>query len=109
MRSRWSEEEALGFVARYGAQWGEPLALRTYSSRLLGADPELVLHQRPAPDLGPRIHQSVDDGDASIAHAAKRRGLARDWQVRATAKENGKRLQFAAFFVNFWVDCVLHR
>ncbi|MBN1630575.1 MAG: bifunctional aldolase/short-chain dehydrogenase, partial [Thermoleophilia bacterium] len=44
MRSRWSEEEALGFVARYGAQWGEPLALRTYSSRLLGADPELVLH-----------------------------------------------------------------
>ena len=42
MRSRWSEEEALGFVARYGAQWGEPLALRTYSSRLLGADPELV-------------------------------------------------------------------
>ncbi len=44
MRSRWSEEEALGFVARYGAEWGEPLALRTYSSRLLGADPELVLH-----------------------------------------------------------------
>ncbi len=44
MRSRWSEKEAAGFVAGYGAEWGEPLALRTYSSRLLGAEPELVLH-----------------------------------------------------------------
>ena len=44
MRSRWSNKEATGFVARYGAEWGEPLALRTYSARLLGADPALVLH-----------------------------------------------------------------
>ena len=44
MRSRWSDEEAVGFVARYGLKWGEPLALRTYSSRLLGADQQLVLH-----------------------------------------------------------------
>ena len=44
MRSRWSEEEAVGFVAKYGLEWGEPLALRTYSSRLLGAEPQLVLH-----------------------------------------------------------------
>lgn len=44
MRSRWSEEEAAGFVARYGAEWGEALALRTYSTRLLGAEPALVLH-----------------------------------------------------------------
>jgi rhamnose utilization protein RhaD (predicted bifunctional aldolase and dehydrogenase) len=44
MRSRWSDEEAAGFVARYGSEWGEPLALRTYSSRLLGAEPHLVLH-----------------------------------------------------------------
>jgi rhamnose utilization protein RhaD (predicted bifunctional aldolase and dehydrogenase)/NAD(P)-dependent dehydrogenase (short-subunit alcohol dehydrogenase family) len=44
MRSRWSDEEAVGFVARYGLKWGEPLALRTYSSRLLGSEPELVLH-----------------------------------------------------------------
>ena len=44
MRSRWSEEEAVGFVAKYGLKWGEPLALRTYSSRLLGAEPQLVLH-----------------------------------------------------------------
>ena len=44
MRSRWSDEEAAGFVTRYGPEWGEPLALRTYSSRLLGAEPDLVLH-----------------------------------------------------------------
>ena len=44
MRSRWSDKEAAGYVARYGAEWGEPLALRTYSARLLGSDPDLVLH-----------------------------------------------------------------
>ncbi|MFH0915898.1 MAG: class II aldolase/adducin family protein [bacterium] len=44
MRSRWSDEEAAGFVTRYGAEWGEQLALRTYTTRLLGAEPALVLH-----------------------------------------------------------------
>jgi rhamnose utilization protein RhaD (predicted bifunctional aldolase and dehydrogenase)/NAD(P)-dependent dehydrogenase (short-subunit alcohol dehydrogenase family) len=44
MRSRWSDQEAAGFVTRYGEEWGELLALRTYSTRLLGADPALVLH-----------------------------------------------------------------
>jgi rhamnose utilization protein RhaD (predicted bifunctional aldolase and dehydrogenase)/NAD(P)-dependent dehydrogenase (short-subunit alcohol dehydrogenase family) len=31
-------------VARYGPKWGADLALRTYSSRLLGAEKSLVLH-----------------------------------------------------------------
>jgi rhamnose utilization protein RhaD (predicted bifunctional aldolase and dehydrogenase) len=44
MRSRWSDDEAATFVARYGARWGEELALRTYASRLLGGDDRLVLH-----------------------------------------------------------------
>jgi rhamnose utilization protein RhaD (predicted bifunctional aldolase and dehydrogenase)/NAD(P)-dependent dehydrogenase (short-subunit alcohol dehydrogenase family) len=44
MQSRWSDEEASRFVARYAAQWGADLALRTYSSRLLGAENRLVLH-----------------------------------------------------------------
>src|SRR5437763_199897 len=44
MRSRWSDEEAAAVVARYGARWGEELALRTYTSRLLGAEDRLVLH-----------------------------------------------------------------
>ena len=37
MQSRWSSEEAARFA-------DDPLALRAYSSRLLGADPDLVLH-----------------------------------------------------------------
>jgi rhamnose utilization protein RhaD (predicted bifunctional aldolase and dehydrogenase)/NAD(P)-dependent dehydrogenase (short-subunit alcohol dehydrogenase family) len=44
MQNRWSDDEACGFVAQYAAQWGEDLALRTYSSRLLGAEDRLVLH-----------------------------------------------------------------
>ncbi|NLV72526.1 MAG: bifunctional aldolase/short-chain dehydrogenase [Actinobacteria bacterium] len=44
MRSRWSDEEAAGLVATYGTEWGEPLALRTYTARLLGSEPDLVLH-----------------------------------------------------------------
>src|SRR5947207_12215172 len=44
MRSRWSEDDAAAFVARYASRWGEDLALRTYTSRLLGAEDRLVLH-----------------------------------------------------------------
>ena len=44
MRSRWSDREAAAFVDRYQNEYGEALALRTYSSRLLGAEPDLVLH-----------------------------------------------------------------
>lgn len=44
MRSRWSEREATEFISRYAERWGEDLALRTYTSRLIGADEDLVLH-----------------------------------------------------------------
>jgi len=44
MHSRWSDAEAARFVERYGPRWGEALALRTYTSRLLGAEAGLVLH-----------------------------------------------------------------
>ena len=44
MNNRWSVKEAAEFVARYKAEWGEDLALRTYATRLLGAEPSLVLH-----------------------------------------------------------------
>jgi rhamnose utilization protein RhaD (predicted bifunctional aldolase and dehydrogenase)/NAD(P)-dependent dehydrogenase (short-subunit alcohol dehydrogenase family) len=45
MQSLWSDADAQAFVERY-AQRGvaEDLALRVYSSRLLGADPRLVQH-----------------------------------------------------------------
>ncbi len=44
MKNRWSDREAEQFIARYGEQWGEDLALRTYTSRLLGSEEALVLH-----------------------------------------------------------------
>ncbi len=43
MKSRWSDADAAAFVARYKSV-GEDLALRTYTTRLLGSDPKLVLH-----------------------------------------------------------------
>jgi len=44
MLNRWSDQDATTFIDRYRAAWGEDLALRTYSARLLGAEPGLVLH-----------------------------------------------------------------
>ena len=44
MKSRWSDGEARKFSDRYAARWGEALALRVYTSRLIGADPDLVMH-----------------------------------------------------------------
>ncbi len=45
MKSRWSDSDAQEFVARYAPQGiGEDLALRAYTTRLLGGDARLVLH-----------------------------------------------------------------
>jgi rhamnose utilization protein RhaD (predicted bifunctional aldolase and dehydrogenase)/NAD(P)-dependent dehydrogenase (short-subunit alcohol dehydrogenase family) len=45
VQSRWSDAEARACVERYaGRGVGEDLALRVYTSRLIGADPSLVLH-----------------------------------------------------------------
>jgi rhamnose utilization protein RhaD (predicted bifunctional aldolase and dehydrogenase)/NAD(P)-dependent dehydrogenase (short-subunit alcohol dehydrogenase family) len=45
MKSRWSEAEAKSTVARYaGKGVNADLALRVYTTRLLGQDPRLVLH-----------------------------------------------------------------
>lgn len=44
MKNRWSDHEAEQFVSQYGEQWGADLALRTYTTRLLGREDALVLH-----------------------------------------------------------------
>jgi rhamnulose-1-phosphate aldolase/alcohol dehydrogenase len=45
MKSRWNDAEAQEFVDRYVKLGvGRDLALRTYTTRLLGSDPKLVLH-----------------------------------------------------------------
>src|ERR671921_738970 len=45
MQSRWVESDAQAAVAGYADQGvGQDLALRVYTTRLLGGDPRLVLH-----------------------------------------------------------------
>jgi rhamnose utilization protein RhaD (predicted bifunctional aldolase and dehydrogenase)/NAD(P)-dependent dehydrogenase (short-subunit alcohol dehydrogenase family) len=45
MLSRWSDADAHSAIASYAAiGFGEDVALRTYTTRLLGSDPLLVLH-----------------------------------------------------------------
>jgi rhamnose utilization protein RhaD (predicted bifunctional aldolase and dehydrogenase)/NAD(P)-dependent dehydrogenase (short-subunit alcohol dehydrogenase family) len=45
MQSHWSDAEARDFVARYAPKGvNADLAVRTYTTRLLGSDPRLVLH-----------------------------------------------------------------
>src|SRR5258706_15431259 len=45
MKSLWLEKDAQAYVARYGDKGVAPdLALRVYTTRLLGGDPALVLH-----------------------------------------------------------------
>lgn len=42
--SRWKDEEAEEWVQKLHPVFGADLALRVYSSRLIGSDPDLVLH-----------------------------------------------------------------
>src|SRR5437868_15498003 len=45
MQSKWSDAEAQEFVSRYGLKGvNADLAVRTYTTRLLGSDPRMVLH-----------------------------------------------------------------
>src|SRR6266446_3562364 len=44
MKSRWSDADARQFSDRYAPRWGEALALRVYTSRLIGAESDLVMH-----------------------------------------------------------------
>ena len=44
MQSQWNDGDAAALVARYAPQGvGADLALRVYTTRLLGGDPRLVL------------------------------------------------------------------
>jgi rhamnulose-1-phosphate aldolase/alcohol dehydrogenase len=45
MQSKWSDAEAQDFVSRYAPKGvNADLAVRTYTTRLLGSDPRMVLH-----------------------------------------------------------------
>src|SRR5438067_8431268 len=44
MKNRWSDAEARQYCDHYAPRWGEALALRVYTSRLIGAEADLVMH-----------------------------------------------------------------
>ena len=42
MKNRWSDSEAEDFLRRYAGEFGEDLALRTYTSRLISPPSSLL-------------------------------------------------------------------
>src|SRR5471030_2827385 len=62
MQSRWNAAEAKKFAADYAAKGvNEDLALRTYTTRLLGSDPRLVLHGGGNTSVKTRIKDMLGD------------------------------------------------
>lgn len=65
MKSMWNPSELQSLIARYADQGiGEDLAIRTYSSRILGQEPALVLHgggntsvKTQLPDILGTVHE----------------------------------------------------
>jgi rhamnose utilization protein RhaD (predicted bifunctional aldolase and dehydrogenase)/NAD(P)-dependent dehydrogenase (short-subunit alcohol dehydrogenase family) len=62
MKSRWSDSDAETFVKRYAEKGiARDLALRTYTTRLLGSDPKLVLHGGGNTSVKTKMHDLLGD------------------------------------------------
>src|SRR6201996_3749027 len=62
MKSRWSDAEAQEYVKRYAEKGvNADLALRTYTTRLLGGDPKLVLHGGGNTSVKTRVKDMLGD------------------------------------------------
>src|SRR5262245_9964080 len=62
MRSRWVDRDAKATVDRYARAGVDPeLALRVYTTRLLGGDPKLVLHGGGNTSVKLRMRDLVGD------------------------------------------------
>ena len=62
MKSRWSDAEAKDAIAHYAKQGvNEDLAVRTYTTRLLGSDPKLVLHGGGNTSVKTRVKDMLGD------------------------------------------------
>jgi rhamnose utilization protein RhaD (predicted bifunctional aldolase and dehydrogenase)/NAD(P)-dependent dehydrogenase (short-subunit alcohol dehydrogenase family) len=62
MKTAWSERDARDAVGRYAEQGiGEDLALRVYTTRLLGGDPKLVLHGGGNTSVKTRMHDLLGE------------------------------------------------
>src|SRR6185437_8202946 len=77
MKSRWSDNDAEGMVRRYAQQGiGRDLALRVYTSRLLGRDPLLVLHG------GGNTSVKTKATDLEMVRRYAQQGIGRDLALR---------------------------
>jgi rhamnose utilization protein RhaD (predicted bifunctional aldolase and dehydrogenase)/NAD(P)-dependent dehydrogenase (short-subunit alcohol dehydrogenase family) len=66
MKSRWSDADANSFIARYVPHGiGADLAVRVYTTRLLGSDPALVLHGGGNTSVKTRVKDLLGD-DADV-------------------------------------------
>ena len=62
MQSQWNDGDAAALVARYAPQGvGADLALRVYTTRLLGGDPRLVLHGGGNTSVKTRVRDLAGD------------------------------------------------
>lgn len=61
MFSRYRADEAQKFIEEHGPEHGEDLALRVYTSRLLGSDPRLVLHGGGNTSVKARIRETTGE------------------------------------------------
>ena len=61
MDSRYRPADAAQFVEKYAPKYGEDLALRVYTSRLLGKDRTLVLHGGGNTWVKTRVTELVGD------------------------------------------------
>lgn len=62
MKSKWSDKAAKAAVKKYAAQnVGEDLALRVYTTQLLGNDPKLVLHGGGNTSVKTRMKDTAGD------------------------------------------------
>lgn len=61
MENRWSDRDASDWVERLAPEWGEAMALRVYTSRLIGSDPDLVMHGGGNTSLKGRVTTAVGE------------------------------------------------
>jgi rhamnulose-1-phosphate aldolase/alcohol dehydrogenase len=83
MQSRWNDAAAAAAVERWAAAYGADMALRVYTSRLIGADCNLVLHGGGNTSLKAPVQTLVGDevtalfvkGSGSDLHAIEPAGF----------------------------------
>ena len=61
MAEPWSDAEAAAWVERLAPEWDEAMAHRVYTSRLIGADADLVMHGGGNTSLKGRVTTAVGE------------------------------------------------